>query len=54
MEEGIIKGHGLTFSLDTNKGNTGQGGDTGGSGDGAGNGNDSETGSGNEETTDDD
>jgi lambda family phage portal protein len=42
MEEGIIKGHGLLFALDTNKGNTGQGGDTGGSGDGAGNGNDSE------------
>lgn len=51
MEEGIIKGYGLTFALDTNKGNTGQGGDTGGSGEGAGNGNDDETG--NEDTTDD-
>lgn len=44
MEEEIISGHKLVFALDTNKGNTGQGGDTGGSGDGAGNGNDSETG----------
>jgi lambda family phage portal protein len=41
-EQKLMDQHGLVFTLETNKGNTGQGGDTGGSGDGPGNGNDAE------------